>query len=179
MDPLVPSTEPEEPITVTPEEIIYHRRLRVMEHARRTSVSEACRTFGVSRTTYYRWARRAEAHGPAALMPKGRRPPAMPNQTPVWVVDELLAEAVVRPTLGARRYAEQLRARGLQISASGVQKILVRHGLGRRRQRVAALAQVTAATSGLVTDNAKHGPFGFCHFAARPGDLVALDSFYI
>ena len=47
MDPLVPSTEPEEPITVTPEEIIYHRRLRVMEHARRTSVSEACRTFGV------------------------------------------------------------------------------------------------------------------------------------
>src|SRR5438874_1751769 len=116
---------------------------------------------------------------PAPLMPKGRRPPAMPNQTPVWVVDELLAEAVVRPTLGARRYAEQLRARGLQISASGVQKILVRHGLGRRRQRVAALAQVTAATSGLVTDNAKHGPFGFCHFAARPGDLVALDSFYI
>src|SRR5437773_586107 len=114
----------------------------------------------VSRTTYYRWARRAEAHGPAALMPKGRRPPAMPNQTPVWVVDELLAEAVVRPTLGARRYAEQLRARGLQISASGVQKILVRHGLGRRRQRVAALAQVTAATSGLVTDNAKHGPSG-------------------
>ena len=39
-------------------------------------------------------------------MPKGRRAPAMPNQTPAWVVDELLAEAVVRPTLGARRYAD-------------------------------------------------------------------------
>jgi transposase InsO family protein len=65
------------------------------------------------------------------------------------------------------------------ISASGVQKILNRHQLGRRRQRVGALAQLTAATSGLVTDDAREGPFGFCHFAARPGDLVALDSFYI
>ena len=112
-------------------------------------------------------------------MPKGRRPPAMPNQTPAWVVDELLAEAVVRPTLGARRYADAMSRRGFQISASGAQKVLGRHGLGRRRQRVAALAQLTAATTGLLSDDARDGPFGFCHFAARPGDLVALDSFYI
>ena len=63
MDPLVPSTEPKEPITVTPTEIIYHRRVRVMEHAAKTSVSEACRVFGVSRTTFYRWQRRAGATG--------------------------------------------------------------------------------------------------------------------
>jgi transposase InsO family protein len=179
MDPLVPTKEPEETTAVTPEEIIHHRRVRVLERARETSVSEACRTFGVSRTTFYRWQARVEVGGLDALMPKGRRPPAMPNQTPAWVVDELLAEAVVRPTLGARRYAHDLGLRGVQISPSGAQKILNRHGLGRRRQRVAALAQVTAATSGLVTDDAKTGPFGFCHFAARPGDLVALDSFYI
>jgi transposase InsO family protein len=179
MDPLVPTKEPKEPITVTPDQIIYQRRVRVMERARETSVSEACRTFGVSRTTFYRWQHRVEAGGLAALMPKGRRPPAMPNQTPAWVVDELLAEAVVRPTLSARRYADDLARRGVQLSASGAQKILHRHGLGRRRERVAALAQVTAATSGLVTDDAKDGPFGFCHFAACPGDLVALDSFYI
>ena len=164
---------------MTPNEIIYHRRVRVMEHARRTCVSEACRTFGVSRTTFYRWQHRVEAGGLDALMPKGRRAPAMPNQTPAWVVDELLAEAVVRPTLGARRYADAMRHRGFVISASGVQKILGRHGLGRRRQRVAALAQLTAATTGLLADDARDGPFGFCHFAARPGDLVALDSFYI
>jgi transposase InsO family protein len=50
---------------------------------------------------------------------------------------------------------------------------------GRRAQRVAALAQLTAATTGIVTTDAKDGPFGFCHFAARPGDLVALDTFYV
>jgi hypothetical protein len=38
---------------------------------------------------------------------------------------------------------------------------------------VAALAQLTAATTGILTTDAKDGPFGFCHFAARPGDLVA------
>jgi transposase InsO family protein len=179
MDPLVPLTEPKESTTVTPAEIIYHRRVRVMEHAAKASVAEACRVFGVSRTTFYRWQARIEVYGLDALMPKERRAPAMPNATPTWVVEELLAEAVVRPTLGARRYAENLADRGFRLSASGVQKILNRHGLGRRRQRVAALAQLTAATSGLVTQDALEGPFGFCHFAARPGDLVALDSFFI
>jgi len=164
---------------MTPGEIIYHRRVRVLDTAAKTDVAKACRTFGVSRTTFYRWKKVADAYGLAALMPKARRAPAMPNATPTWVVEELLAEAVVRPTLGAARYAECLEARGFVISPSGVQKLLCRSGLGRRRQRVAALAQLTAATTGLATEPALEGPFGFCHFAARPGDLVALDSFFI
>ena len=164
---------------MTPSEIIFHRRVRVLEHAAQTSVAEAHRVFGVSRKTIHDWKRVAAAYGLDALMPKPRRAPAMPNQTPSWVVEELLAEAVVRPTLGAARYAEIVAERGFVISRSGVQKILNRHRLGRRSERVAALAQLTAATTGLVTDPALEGPFGFCHFAARPGDLVALDSFYI
>lgn len=178
VEPLVLPTELEI-TTVTLDEIVYHRRVRVLDHAGRTSVTEACETFGISRTTYYRWAERAARYGLAALMPKGRRSPAMPNATPPETVEIILAEAIARPTLGARRLLEHLAERGVELSASGVQKILVRHRLGRRAQRVAALAQITAATTGLVTAEAKHGPFGFCHFAARPGDLVALDSFYV
>lgn len=164
---------------MTPSEIIFHRRVRVLEHAAETTVAEAHRVFGVSRKTIHDWKRLAATYGLDALMPKERRAPAMPNATPTWVVEELLAEAVVRPTLGADRYAEILSGRGFVVSRSGVQKILNRSGLGRRRQRVAALAQLTAATTGLVTEPALEGPFGFCHFAARPGDLVALDSFFI
>lgn len=164
---------------MTPSEIIFHRRVRVLEHAAMTTVAEASRVFGVSRKSIHDWKRLAAAYGLDALMPKARRAPAMPNATPTWVVEELLAEAVVRPTLGADRYAEILSERGFVMSRSGVQKILNRSGLGRRRQRVAALAQLTAATTGLVTEPALEGPFGFCHFAARPGDLVALDSFFI
>jgi transposase InsO family protein len=164
---------------MTPAEIIYHRRVRVLDTAAKTDVAKACRVFGVSRTSFYRWKRVADLYGLAALMPKTKRLPAMPNATPSWVVEELLAEAVVRPTLGAARYAEHLEARGFDLSRSGVQKLLNRHGLGRRRQRLNALAQLTAATTGLVTEPALEGPFGFCHFAARPGDLLALDSFFI
>jgi transposase-like protein len=62
-------------------------------------VTEACRTFGISRTTYYRWAGRAQRYGLAALLPKGRRPPVMPTATPPEQVEAVLAEAVARPTL--------------------------------------------------------------------------------
>ena len=67
----------------------------------------------------------------------------------------------------------------MRLSPSGVQKLLRRHRLGRRAQRVAALAQLTAATTGILTTDAKDGPFGFCHFAAHPSDLVALDTFSV
>jgi transposase InsO family protein len=179
MDPWVPSTEPEEASTVTLEEIIYQRRVRVLDHAGTHGVTATCRTFGISRHTYYRWAQRAARYGLSALMPKARRPPAQPNACPPHVIEIVLAEAVARPTLGARRLLEHLEERHVVLSASGVQKILNRHHLGRRAQRVAALAQITAAETGLVTDDARSGPFGFCHFAARPGDLVALDTFYV
>jgi len=90
----------------------------------------------------------------------------MPTATPPDQVQAVLAEAVVRPTLGARQLVDHLVDRGVRLSPSGVQKLLVRHRLGRRAQRVAALTQLTAATTGVVTTAAKHGPFGFCHFAA-------------
>src|SRR5829696_3133183 len=82
VDPLVPTKEPQESTTVTPAEIIYHRRVQVLDRAGQTSVTEACRTFGVSRTTYYRWAGRAQRSGLAALLPKDRRPPVLPTATP-------------------------------------------------------------------------------------------------
>ena len=164
---------------MTPAEIIYQRRVRVLDHAGTHTVAETCRTFGISRQSYYRWAARAARYGLSALMPKTRRRGVQPNAWPPHVVEAVLADAVARPTLGARRLLEHLEERKMYLSASGVQKILNRHHLGRRSQRVAALAQITAAESGLVTDKARSGPFGFCHFAARPGDLVALDTFYV
>jgi len=181
MDSLVPTKEPEEPITVTPAEIIYHRRVRVLAYAQETgNVAATCRTFGVSRTRFYEWRRVAELYGLEALMPKERRAPQMPNATPTWVVNELLTLAVTEPTIGCRQYADRLDDRGYSIGKSTVQDILVRHGLGRRHQRVARAAAIAALCGGLVTEAALDDePFGFCHWAARPGDLVAVDSFYI
>jgi transposase len=153
---LVPTKEPQEPTTVTPAQITYHRRVQVLDRAGQTSVTEACRTFGISRTTHYRWAGRAQRHGLAALLPKGRRPPVRPTATPPDQVEAVLAEAVAHPTIGARRLVDHLADRGVRLSASGVQKILRRHRLGRRAQRVAALADALARHAhGLTLDPAK------------------------
>jgi transposase InsO family protein len=181
MDPVAPTTETEEPITVTPTDIIYRRRVRVLEHAAESgNVAETCRTFGISRKTFYEWKHRAERYGLEALVPKARRSPQMPNATPTWVVNDLLTLAVAEPTIGCRQYADRLAERGYAIAKSTVQELLVRHGLGRRSQRVARAAALAALVGGPVTEAAAEDDlFGFCHWAARPGDLVALDSFYI
>ena len=80
MDRVASSTETKEPITVTPTEIIYCRRVRVLEHAAETgNVGATCRTFGISRKTFYEWKGLAERYGLEALMPKDRRIPQMPQ----------------------------------------------------------------------------------------------------
>jgi transposase-like protein len=150
---------------------------RSWTRAGQTSVTEACRTFGISRTTSYRWASRAQRYGLAALLPKDRRPPVLPTATPPDQVEAVLAAAVARPTLGARQLVCHLADRGVRRSPSGVHKILGRHRLGRRAQRVAALAQLTAATTGILTTDAKDGPFGLLPLRrpprrpSRPGHL--------
>ncbi len=124
-----------ETITVTPEQIIYHRRLAVLEHAARAgNVSEACRTFGVSRTRYYEWKKLADGYGTEALMPKARRRPQLPNATPTHVIEQLLTLAVLEPTLGARRLSDRLAEAGWPMAASTAQKYLHEAGLGTRRQ---------------------------------------------
>jgi Integrase core domain len=114
------------------------------------------------------------------LWPKDRRRPAQPNETPTHVVADLLALVVIEPTIGCRQYADRLAELGFTISKTTVQRILVDHQLGRRPP--AGRPAAVALLSGLVTEpvtEADAEPFGFCHYAAQPGDLVALDSFYI
>jgi transposase InsO family protein len=170
-----------ETIAVTPAEIIYHRRLAVLDHAARSgNVSATCRTFGVSRTRYYEWKNTADRYGLDALMPKARRAPQLPNATPTHVIEQLLTLAVLEPTLGARRLADRLADHGWPIAASTAQKHLGAAGLATRKARLARTAVIAAATSGIVTDTIREAePFGFCHTAAGPGELVAVDSFYI
>ncbi len=123
---------------------------------------------------------RSSARQLEALTPKDRRTPQLPNATPSHVVEDLLTLAVIEPTLGCRQYADRLAERGYTLGKTTVQKHLVDHGLGRRSQRVARAAAITAATTGLSTDAARNSePFGFCHYSPAPGHLVAMDSFYI
>ena len=166
---------------MTPAEIIYQRRVAVLAHAAETgNVAATCRTFGISRTRYYKWKQVADAYGLDALWPKERRKPQMPEATPTHVVERLLTLAVLEPTIGCRQYADRLFDQGFPIAKSTVQKILSDHGLATRKLRLARAAAITAHTTGLVTEAARDDePFGFCLATGGPGELVCLDSFYI
>lgn len=165
---------------MTHEDIVYDRRVRLIEYAAKiNNVAEACRVFGVSRKSYYEWVGKAEQYGLSALVPKPRRRPHQPNAMSSEEVAVILAEALTRPTLGPKSLLRHVRARGVHRSASGVAKVLRRHHLGTARQRVAALASLTAAETGQITDAALEGPFGFCLFASTPGQVVSLDTFYV
>lgn len=167
---------------MTSDQIVYdQQRVRVLAHSRESgNVSETCRTFGISRKTFYKWRHVAQRYGLAALWPRHRRQPTMPNATPTHIVETLLSTAVTSPTLGCRQYADGLAGQGFEVSKSTVQNLLVAHGLGRRQQRLARTAAIAAMTTGLITEAAlEDEPFGFCHWAPAPGDLVAIDSFYI
>jgi len=166
---------------VTSDEIVHQFRARVLAHADATgNVAETCRVFGISRKSFYKWRAAVERYGLEALTPKSRRAPQMPNATPTHIVERLLTLAVEVPTLGCRQYADRLADAGFDVSKSTVQRLLVTHGLGKRAQRVARAAAIVAFCSGLVTEAAADDElFGFCHWAAAPGALVSVDSFYI
>jgi transposase InsO family protein len=165
---------------VTHEDIVYDRRVRLIEYAARIgNVAEACRVFGVSRKTYYEWVNKAQAYGLSALLPRERRKPHQPNAMTSEEVAVILSEAIARPTLGPKSLLRHLKPRGVDRSASGVAKVLRRHHLGTAKERILALASLTAAESGQVTEEALEGPFGFCLYASQPGQVVALDTFYV
>jgi transposase InsO family protein len=165
---------------VTHEDIVYDRRVRLIEHAAKIgNVAEACRVFGVSRKSYYEWVKKAESYGLSALLPRERRKPHQPNTMTSEEVAVILSEAIARPTLGPKSLLRHLKPRGVDRSASGVAKVRRRHHRGTARERIIALASLTAAESGQVTEEALGGPFGFCLYASQTGQLVSLDTFYV
>ncbi len=85
---------------------------------------------------------------------------------------DLLTLAVVEPMLGCRQYAARLVERGYQIGKTTAQIHLIDHGLGRRAQRFARAAAITAERTGLSTDAIRDNePFGIYHNSPPLGHL--------
>src|SRR2546428_5564760 len=80
-------------------------RLQLFDLAGRTSVSHACRTFGVHRSTYYVWKAQVDRQGLEVLRPRERRRPKMPNQLSVLVEEPIVAFALGHPGLGPQPIA--------------------------------------------------------------------------
>jgi transposase InsO family protein len=159
------------------DDVLFGYRLQLFDYAARTSVSEACRTFGVHRSTFYRWKRLVDRHGLEVLRPRERRRPRMPNQLPAMVEERIVAFAVAHPGLGPRRIASELRREkwgGIVVSANGVWRCLRRHGLNTRAKRLSLVAGYRAP----YEPPRKHEPEPHIE-VERPGELVGFDCFFV
>src|SRR3954452_16487384 len=79
---------------MTKDDVVFGYRQQLFAEAARTSVSAACRTFGVHRSTYYVWKRQVVGHGLEMVRPRERRRPQMPTQLPKMVEERIVSFSI-------------------------------------------------------------------------------------
>jgi transposase len=109
------------------------RRLAILRHAEEITgnVALTCRYYGISRQCFYTWRRRYDAHGLDGLRDRSHRPHISPNATRTEVVGKII---YLRQHyhFGPARIAMYLkRYHDIQLSNSGVWRILKRLQLNR------------------------------------------------
>jgi transposase len=167
----------EEQEQMTKDDVLFGYRQQLFAEAARTSVSAACRTFGVHRSTYYAWKRQVDRHGLEMLRPRERRRPQMPNQLPKMIEERIVSFSIAHPGLGPKRVASELGREkwgGIIVSPNGVWKVLCRHGLNTRAKRLGLIAGYAAP----YEPPRDPGPEQHID-VERPGELVGIDCFYV
>jgi transposase InsO family protein len=109
------------------------KRLAIIRHAQEVtgSVAKTCRYYGISRNAYYKWLRRFEESGEEGLRDRSKRPHHMPQATHTEVIGKILYLrqhyhfGPQKISMYLKRYHE------VEISTSGVWRILKRLGLNR------------------------------------------------
>jgi transposase InsO family protein len=151
------------------------------------NVSEACRTLGYSRDTFYRLKHLYEEKGLEGLREETRRKPNLRNRVAAEVEQAVLEIGLENPALGQVRVAARLQERGMSLSPAGVRCVWQRHGLETMQKRLKALEARVAAEGGVLTEaqlqaleraqdeKEAHGEIETEH----PGYLGAQDTFYV
>lgn len=136
----------------------------------------ACRAMGIHPSTYYRWKRQLNHYGPEILRPRERRVPRMANQTSVLAEQRVVAFALGHPGFGPARIAAELarpKWGGIGLSASGVWRVLRRHGLWTRARRYGLVAGDAAPPEPARPEPPPQRHLNVDH----PGELVQLGCF--
>jgi transposase InsO family protein len=98
-----------------------------------TSMTEACREFGISRQCGYKWLRRFAAQGESGLADRSRRPLRFRRPTDPQIERELVEDRLRHPFWGARKLQKRLASSGaVPPSERTVNRILSRSGLIQR-----------------------------------------------
>ena len=151
------------------------------------NISKACKVMGVSRDTFYRYKELADEGGIEALISKSRRTPNLKNRVEEPIEKAVVAYAVEEPAHGQVRASNELRKKGIFVSASGVRSIWLRHNLENFKKRLNALDAKVAQDGLILSDSQiaalerkKHDDVACGEIeTAHPGYLGSQDTFYV
>ena len=93
------------------------------------SFSALCQEYGISRPTGYEWLSRFRQDGVNGVVERSRRPLRGPGQTAPELELQVVAMRRRYPDWGARKLQVLLRRRGVELPATTIHRILLRHGL--------------------------------------------------
>jgi putative transposase len=157
---------------VSQKEVDRLRALRIFEET--GDVGLVCETFGISRATLYRWAKRFDPGDLGSLRDRSRRPRRL--RKPLWSTELIIATRDLRtqyPRWGKDKLVVLLGEKGYKTSASTVGRVLV---YLRRTGQLGepTIKAISTKRRSIKRPYAVRKPKGY--HISEPGDLVQIDT---